>query len=103
MPVTRLATLDDAAALTAVLNAHRDALAPWEPLRDDAWFTLERQRAMLADALAEHGRGTVVPLVVVDGGEVVGRLTLNGVTRGALQSAVLGYWVSPSHQGRGLA
>jgi [ribosomal protein S5]-alanine N-acetyltransferase len=103
MPVTRLATVDDAPVLTELQNANRDAFAPWDPVRPDDWYTLERQRAMLATALAEYGRGTMVPLVIVDGGVVVGRLTLNGVTRGALQSAALGYWVDPGHQGKGLA
>lgn len=103
MPVTRIATPDDAGALTALQSAHREAFAPWEPLRGDDWYTLDRQRAMLTSALDEYAAGTTVPLVIVDGGEVAGRLTLNGVTRGALQSASVGYWVSPDRQGRGLA
>ncbi|WP_027341534.1 GNAT family N-acetyltransferase [Hamadaea tsunoensis] len=107
MPVTRVATLDDAPAVTELLRTHRDALAPWEPLREDAWFTLDSQRAILETSLQAYAQGTLVPLVIVDGdldgGEVIGRLNLNGVTRGALQSAALGYWVSPTHHGRGFA
>jgi ribosomal-protein-alanine N-acetyltransferase len=103
MPVTRLATVEDAAALAVLQTAHREAFAPWEPLRDDDWYTVDRQRAMLADGLDAYAAGTMVPLVIVDGGEVAGRLTLNGVTRGALQSASIGYWISPSRQRRGLA
>lgn len=102
MPVTRVVTVDDAPALTALLRTHREALAPWEPLREEAWFTLESQQAILETSLAAYAQGTMVPLAIVDGEDVIGRLTLN-VTRGALQSAVLGYWVSPTHQGRGFA
>jgi hypothetical protein len=32
-----------------------------------------------------------VPLVIAGGDEVIGRFTLSGVTRGALQSAAVGY------------
>jgi len=103
MPVTRLATPDDAVVLAGLLAESREAFAPWEPLRDDAYFTAEAQEGLLVDALAGYQRGVTVPLVIVDGGVVVGRITLNGVTRGALQSASLGYWVSPRCQGRGLA
>jgi ribosomal-protein-alanine N-acetyltransferase len=33
----------------------------------------------------------------------VGRISINSITRGAFQSAAIGYWVSQSHNGRGLA
>jgi ribosomal-protein-alanine N-acetyltransferase len=101
--VTRLATLDDAPALAALLAQSREAFAPWEPVRDDSFFTEDKQRALLASGLDAYRQGTGVPLVVVDGPEVIGRITLNGVTRGALQGAALGYWVSPAHWGRGFA
>ncbi|GII90612.1 GNAT family N-acetyltransferase [Sinosporangium siamense] len=103
MPVTRLATVDDAPAVTSLLRANREAFAPWEPLRDEDWFSLERQRAVLEGALTAHAQGTTVPLVILDGDKVAGRLNLNGITRGALQSAAIGYWVGVAHQGRGLA
>ena len=47
MPI-RLASLDDAPAIAALLTANRDFLAPWEPLRDDSWFTADGQRAAIA-------------------------------------------------------
>ncbi|MFC5924599.1 GNAT family N-acetyltransferase [Micromonospora vulcania] len=103
MPVTRIATPDDASAITDLVRTHRAALAPWEPVRDDEWFTLDSQRSILEASLQAYAQGTTVPLVILDGTEVIGRLNLNGITRGALQSAALGYWVSPAHQGRGFA
>ncbi|GIG56106.1 hypothetical protein Lfu02_04780 [Longispora fulva] len=103
MRVTRIATVDDAAAVADLLVTHRDSLAPWEPLREDDWFTVDSQRSLLETSLRGYDQGTTVPLVIVDGTEIIGRLTLNGVTRGALQSAAVGYWVSPTRQGRGFA
>ncbi|MFI6071687.1 GNAT family N-acetyltransferase [Actinoplanes sp. NPDC051343] len=103
MPVTRLATPGDASAVAALLTESREAFAPWEPLRDDNFFTAETQRSLLVDALAAHRQDATVPLVIVDGSTVVGRITLNGVTRGALQSASLGYWVGVRFQARGFA
>ena len=103
MPVTRLARPGDAPALAALLTESREAFAPWEPLRDDDFFTAGTQRSLLVDALAAHRQDAMVPLVIVDGSTVVGRITLNGVTRGALQSASLGYWVGVRFQGRGFA
>jgi [ribosomal protein S5]-alanine N-acetyltransferase len=37
------------------------------------------------------------------GGAVAGRITLNGIVRGAFQSCSVGYWVSEAVGGRGLA
>jgi ribosomal-protein-alanine N-acetyltransferase len=103
MSVTRLATVDDAPALASLLLASREEFAPWEPIRDDSFYTVEKQHTLLESALAAHAQGSTVPLVIVDGTTVIGRITLNGITRGALQGAALGYWVSPSFWGRGFA
>ena len=103
MPI-RLASLDDASVIASLLTANRDFLAPWEPLRDESWFSVGGQRAAIAAVLANHEAGTSAPYVVLDdSGAVVGRMTLSGVVRGALQSASLGYWVSEHANGRGLA
>src|SRR5215475_10004136 len=103
MTVTRIASIDDAAALAASLQENRAFLAPWEPLRDDEYFTVEAQRAALERALEAYARESMVPLVILDDGQLAGRININGITRGALQSASIGYWVSQSHNGRGLA
>ncbi|MBC9227591.1 GNAT family N-acetyltransferase [Aeromicrobium sp. 636] len=100
----RLVTPDDAEELAAVWSRNRAFLAPWEPLRDDAFFAPESQRAGIERDLAEHEAGRMVPFVISgpDGG-IAGRLTLSGVTRGAFQSAAMGYWVREDLNGRGLA
>jgi len=104
MPVTRLASMNDAAALTDLLTTNRDFLAPWQPARNETFFSLDTQRELLADALDAYARGTALPLVITaEDGQPIGRLTLSGITRGAFQSASLGYWVSTSHNGRGFA
>ena len=103
MPI-RLASLDDAPVIASLLTANRDFLAPWEPLRDESWFTADGQRAAIAAVLANHEAGASAPYVVLDhDGSVVGRMTLSGIVRGALQSASLGYWVSEHANGGGLA
>ncbi|MBC3763298.1 GNAT family N-acetyltransferase [Quadrisphaera sp. RL12-1S] len=99
----RLVTEDDVPALVELLLRSREHLAPWEPLRDGSFFTEASQRASVAALLERHTAGTHVPLVIVDDGEVVGRITVNDVVRGAFQSASIGYWVGTGHTGRGVA
>jgi ribosomal-protein-alanine N-acetyltransferase len=101
---TRLMTLDDAPAVAELLRVNRDFLAPWEPVRGDQYFTAEGQQAVIRDALDGHERGSTVPHVVLDDeGRVIGRITLNGIVRGAFRSCSLGYWVDAGANGRGHA
>jgi [ribosomal protein S5]-alanine N-acetyltransferase len=104
MSATRLVTLGDAPAVAALYRANRDFLAPWEPVRDDEFYTEHGQQAVIERALERYAAGTCVPHVVLDeAGQVAGRINLNDVVRGAFHSCNLGYWVSASVNGRGLA
>ncbi|WP_199580320.1 GNAT family N-acetyltransferase [Blastococcus sp. TBT05-19] len=104
LPPPRLVTLDDAPALAALLRENREFLAPYEPHRDESWYTDEGQRAELATVLAAHAAGTMAPYVVLaPSGEVAGRITLAGIVRGALLSGAVGYWVAQRHTRQGLA
>jgi len=104
MPVTiRLITRDDVPALVELMRANRDFLAPWEPSRTDEFFTAEYQDTAIAHALEQYKMGTVLPQLILDDGEIVGRITLNNIVRGPLQSAKLGSWVASAANGRGVA
>ena len=100
----RLITPDDAPALADLVRANREFLAPWEPVRGEDYFTAAGQRAAVGAALTEHAHGRGLPCVIVaPDGNVVGRVNLNNIVRGAFQSATLGYWMAQAAGGRGLA
>ena len=104
MDPTRLVTLDDAPVLAELQRGNRDFLAPWDPARDDSWFTADVQRAIIRTARAEHEQGRCLPHVILDeAGRVAGRITLSGIVRGAFQSCSMGFWLDEAHGGRGLA
>ncbi|WP_017611878.1 GNAT family N-acetyltransferase [Nocardiopsis salina] len=104
MAHTRLARLEDAAEIAARLVENRSFLAPWEPVRPEEYFTAQGQYRLLDQQLTGYIDGHEVPLVVTDDTDrIVGRITVNGIVRGALQSAAIGYWIASSHNGRGLA
>ena len=104
MTFCRLITPNDAPVLAELQRANRAFLAPWEPARSDRYFTEAGQRAAIEDALAEYRQGRNLPYVIInDGAGIVGRITLNGIVRGVFQSCSVGYWVSQSVTGRGVA
>jgi [ribosomal protein S5]-alanine N-acetyltransferase len=55
-------------------------------------------RALTAEARA----GRLMPFVLTYRGELVGQLTVGGITWGSLRSAHIGYWVDERVAGRGI-
>jgi ribosomal-protein-alanine N-acetyltransferase len=99
----RIATLDDAAALADAQTLSRDHLRPWEPVRDEKWFTPAGQLERLRYQLERYKNGQVVPWVLVEGDRIVGAITLSDLVPGPFRSAALGYWLAVDAVGRGLA
>ncbi|MFI5807797.1 GNAT family N-acetyltransferase [Streptomyces sp. NPDC051561] len=99
----RPVALTDAPAMAAAYRRNRDHLKPWEPRRQESFFTEAGQHARLTALLAERDTGRAVPWVLAEGGAVVGALTLSNVVLGPFRSASLGYWIDAGLQGRGVA
>jgi ribosomal-protein-alanine N-acetyltransferase len=96
----------DAGELLALRAASREHLAPWEPEREESYFTESAQRARLETNAAEwtddRGYGFAV-LDAADGGRMVGGVNLSNVVRGAWHNVTLGYWLAVADTGRGHA
>jgi ribosomal-protein-alanine N-acetyltransferase len=104
MSVTRPLQIDDAPVLASMLTANRSFLAPWQPIRPDAYYTAAGQRVAVEKALEQQAAGVSVPLVIEDSnGTPVGAITLQSIIRGAFQSCSVGFWLAENATGRGLA
>ncbi|MCU7826322.1 GNAT family N-acetyltransferase [Kitasatospora sp. DSM 101779] len=99
----RPAVPEDAEALSRAMIRNREHLHPWDPPRDEHWFTVAGQRARLHDQLVQAETGRLAPWVLASGDEIVGGVTLSNIMRLHLCSANLGYWVDAAQGGRGLA
>lgn len=100
----RLAGQADAAKLLRYRVDNREHLAPWEPLREPAYYTLGHCAKTIADGRdnAMHDRG--YPLFVFDHAEeaILATCTFANIVRGAFQACHLGYGVDARMQGQGL-
>lgn len=99
----RSLVLGDAAELAAAYRRNRDHLEPWDPRRDESFFTEDGQAAVVAGQLASMEVGQQASWVLTSGEEIVGRVNLNNIVLGVLRSGSLGYWVDHAHLRRGLA
>lgn len=99
----------DAAAWTEVRQRNERWLAPWEgrpPLQPPASWR-ERHSAAVYAAMLRHQRkqaraGRMLPLFVFLDRRLCGAVTVGGLTRGAFDSAHVGYWVDGRVAGRGV-
>jgi ribosomal-protein-alanine N-acetyltransferase len=104
----RLLDSRHAVPLTEAYRRNRGHLAPWEPRRSDAFFTVPHQQDPIRAKREMFSLGTEVPWVLVEDDEghgeerVIGTITLTGIVRGPLLSANPGYWVDREHVGRGI-
>lgn len=79
-------------------------LAPWEPLRDARYYTLEQAAQTIEDARESARSDRGYPFVVLDAGEnaIIASFTFSGVMRGPFQACLLGYGLAAGWQGAGL-
>lgn len=89
------------------LRINREHLASWLPAPlpgSDPTSLTAVSRNVIAN-LREWKRGEAFCWLMFDKGgddQVIGRIRVGGVMRGAFQSAYVGYWMAEQHQGRGL-
>ncbi|GAA1007759.1 GNAT family protein [Nocardiopsis tropica] len=85
---------------------NRAELQPWEPSGELDWtrrHTASAWPPLCASLRSQARSGTVIPWVIEVDGEYAGQITVGNITRGALQSAWVGYWVDRRFTGRGVA
>jgi [ribosomal protein S5]-alanine N-acetyltransferase len=86
----------DAEALLALRIENRTFMTPYEPDREDTFFTLERQRDIAGN---EPG----LAFAILDDGVLAGTIALSNLALGPFRSASVGYWVDQKRNGCGLA
>lgn len=94
--ILRPLTSADAGELAALLVENREFLAPFEPVRDDRFFTIDGQRERIENEGSEA-------FAILAGDRIAGTVTISNIVHGPFQSATLGYWVAERLGGRGLA
>ena len=93
--VLRVPRVRDADAMASYARANRDHFAPWDPVRDEAYFTPEYWREILAgealDLMTAPSLRFMLELKTEPDGSFVGHCTVSGITRGPFQAASIGY------------
>ena len=91
----------------AMLDYHRGNrlhLQPWEPRRDETFYTDAAMAARVAAMVEAMRAGSALHLLVrtAAGGPVIGEIGFTNIVRGAFQACHLGFSVCGQAQGQGL-
>jgi ribosomal-protein-alanine N-acetyltransferase len=102
----RPTSLEDCDEQVRLRRANRDHTAPWDPARDESFYSLAGQRLELEldqRAWAAGSAFAFAVLAVDERDRLIGRVALANVVRGPWQNATLGYWIDKDSVGRGHA
>jgi ribosomal-protein-alanine N-acetyltransferase len=96
-------TAADASALLGVRIRNKQFFEPWEPVQSARHFTLQGQRDEIERARddAQRDMRYAFGVFLQSSHELIGRVALSNVSRGAWQNATLGYYIDLAHNGRG--
>lgn len=97
--------LKDARALLDLTLRNREFFQPFEPIREASHFTLEGKEVEITNSIqaAENDQAYILGIFLTGTNELIGRIALTGVARGAFQNAYLGYYIDQKHNGKGYA
>lgn len=95
----------DAADLLDLRLQNRAAFQPFEPIREETYYTLEGQEKDIATGMlgAQNDQSYTFGIFLQDTDELIGRIALTGIVRGPFQNANMGYFIAQSRQGKGYA
>ena len=84
------------------LLKNREHLRPWEPERQDSFFSDQECLARITLMQQHAETGIAVPFSIFSGEEMVGVCNFSNIVLGVFQACHLGYAISAAHQGKGM-
>jgi ribosomal-protein-alanine N-acetyltransferase len=105
--VVRPPRTSDVVEIRRVLRANHEHLRPWNPApssTEDPSSITEVSKSVLRQRRDwKHGTGYIFMVASREAPQAfVGKIALNGIMRGAMCGAYLGYWMAAEEQGKGL-
>lgn len=95
--------LEDADQSLALRIGNREFMRPFEPIQAETQFTLEGQIETMQKVIQlwEKGCGYGFGIFLSDTNELIGRVNLSNVVRGAWDSCTMGYFMDQRMNGHG--
>lgn len=101
--ILRPPTSADADAFLEFVRRNREYLAPWEPVREESFYTREGISELFDRQVRANRSGDALHLLLFEKatGSLVGTISANNIVYGAFRSCQLGYRLGESAVGKG--
>ncbi len=99
----RTATIADAQMITHYFQNNRAFLKPWEPVREEEFFTVEgwTKKLIKLEELHRMNLGFYCLLIDVETQQMLGTISFSNVSRFPFHACSVGYSLAESAQGKG--
>ncbi|MDP4178843.1 MAG: GNAT family N-acetyltransferase [Bacillota bacterium] len=97
----RILTPVDAEVLLDYYTRNKDYLKPYEPTRDESFYTLEVQRRILMDSYKQYLNGTALNFGIYKDDKFIGKVQVSNIIIGIFKSCFVGYSIDMLEQGKG--
>jgi ribosomal-protein-alanine N-acetyltransferase len=97
----RILTPEHSEELFHFVLRNREHLTPYEPLRDESYYTIEAQRKILAEEYRQFLNGNSLNCGIFREDKLIGKIRLSNIVYGAFKSGIIGYSMDLEQQGRG--
>lgn len=97
----RLLTPENAKEVLEYYKRNREHLKPFEPARDESFYTLELQKKDIIENYKQFLNGTSVNLGIFKDNKFIGKIRLSNIVMGVFKNAFVGYSMDKDEQGKG--
>ena len=80
---------------------NREFLQPFEPAREESFYTIDVQKRILIESFRQYLNGTTLNLGIYKDNVLIGKVKLSNIVMGILRSANVGYSLDKDYEGRG--
>ncbi|ENN6812173.1 ribosomal protein S5-alanine N-acetyltransferase [Vibrio fluvialis] len=100
--ILRTAEFDDAARIANYFTVNRDYLKPWEPKREEAFFSELgwQQRLIKLSELHKMSLGFYLLIIDADSDEMLGTISFSNISRFPFYACNVGYSLAEQAQGK---
>ncbi|HGY9573874.1 TPA: ribosomal protein S5-alanine N-acetyltransferase [Vibrio fluvialis] len=100
--ILRTAEFDDAARISNYFTVNRDYLKPWEPKREEAFFSELgwQQRLIKLNELHKMSLGFYLLIIDADSDEMLGTISFSNISRFPFYACNVGYSLAEQAQGK---
>lgn len=92
---------DDAEELLEYYIRNKEHLSPYEPSRENSFYTHEAQKDILLESYKQLLNGTGFDFGIYIDERLIGKARLSNIVYGIFKSAILGYSMDKEEQGKG--